>query len=466
MMESVKELIEIIRKRPKDGIILRYVDADRIHTITNDEFVSDVDSYIRGITRYFQGEPAGHHIALIAPTSIEYVEIVLAIELAGAVAVLINPLEEESEIGTMIERADVDLVIRKPTDYIVMDGIEDFGITEANGTIKDRAEVFSFLIYTSGTEGNMKGVMLSQRNVLTSAGDVTGVFGKIAAIRPDISFKSCYVMLPLYHVFGLSILFTAISGGVILDLCTNFKQFYRDLQLLGSEIIACPPMAIKMFVSDLMRGNRYKWGDGLKFIFSGAAKLPEDEQKIIIENGFFIAFGYGMTETAGPLAINCYLDKMGSVGRPSARTQVEIRDNEIFIRNNSVMLGYYKDPETTGKVLKDGWIATGDYGYIDEDGCLYITGRKKNLIILSSGENVSPEELENRLYKNTAIKECKVYEENDRIVADIFAPDSPAEEIHEFVKELNSLLPGFKRIYHVNLKDRELEKTASGKIKR
>jgi long-chain acyl-CoA synthetase len=225
-------------------------------------------------------------------------------------------------------------------------------------------------------------------------------------------------------------------------------------------------MAIKMFVSDLSRGKKNKWGSGLKFIFSGAAGLPLKELEAIMDNDVFIAFGYGMTEIAGPVAINSYMDKLGSVGKAAPRTRIEIRDNEIYIKNNSVMLGYYNDPEATAVAVKDGWIATGDYGYLDEEGFLYITGRKKNLIILSSGENVSPEELEARLYANRAVKECKVYEKGDRIAADIYAPEATEEEIRAFVSDLNGKLPGFKRIYSVRFLKSEMEKTASGKIKR
>ncbi len=465
-MNSIEELIKDIKGRAKDGILLRYADDAGLHSVTNEKFLSDVERYVRSLYRHFGDDTKGRHIAMVAPVGYEYVVGIFACELAGAVIVLLNPLEEESRIKDMLAKADVDLVIKEPGIFLNSSEDIDESGTEFDSLIKGAADDFAFLLFTSGTEGNMKGVMLSQRNVLASAGDVTGVFGGIASIRSDITFNSCYIMLPLHHVFGLSILFTAISGRVIVDMCIDFRQFFRDLQLMNSEIVACPPSAIKMFVNDLRRGNRSRWGKGLKFIFSGAATIPEDEQRLIAENNLFVALGYGMTELAGPATINCFMDKFASVGKAAPRTVIEIRDREIFIKNDSVMLGYYKDPEASEAVLRDGWIATGDYGYLDEEGFLFITGRKKNLIILSSGENVSPEELEKRLYENQSIKECRVYGERDKIVAEVYAPEATEAKISEFVDELNSRLPGYKRIYHVIFRDSELAKTASGKIKR
>ena len=130
------------------------------------------------------------------------------------------------------------------------------------------------------------------------------------------------------------------------------------------------------------------------------------------------------------------------------------------------MLGYYKNDEETNKILIDGYIHTGDLGYLDDDGYLFITGRKKNLIILSGGENVSPEELENYLYKNIKVLECKAYEKGDRIHVEIFAEESDQAEIKAYVAELNKHLPLYKRIYGIDFISNEYSKTSIGKIKR
>ena len=465
-MENIKERMQNIRKRPDDNVLLRYADDEGVHCVTKKEFVSDVERYMSGLCKHFGDKVEGRHIAIVAPACYEYVLALFAGELLGAVVILINPLEEKSRIQAMIENADTDLALFGRDGIAEIASEADDVKTDFENYIKALSDSFSFLVYTSGTEGVMKGAILSQRGILSAAGDVTGVFGKIASIRSDISFGSCYLMLPLYHVFGLSILFTGLAGGVVVDLCVDFRQFYRDLQLLNSEIVACPPMAIKMFVSDLKRGRKEKWGTGLKFVFSGAAALPAEAQRTIAENGYFVAFGYGMTELAGPSAINVYMQKFESVGKAAPRTEIEIRDKEIYIKNDSVMLGYYKNPEKTAEVLKDGWIATGDLGYVDADGFLFLTGRKKNLIILSSGENISPEELEDKLYTNEKIRECKVYARDEKIAVDIYAPGATEEEIRGFVGEVNSKMPMFKAISVIELKDSELPKTSTGKIKR
>ena len=188
-----------------------------------------------------------------------------------------------------------------------------------------------------------------------------------------------------------------------------------------------------------------------------------------------------MTECA-PL-ISCQVkdhidyDRADSVGRPGVCCEVRIVDGEIQVSGKQVMLGYYKDPESTAKVLVDGWLKTGDIGHLDEEGFLYVTGRSKNLIILSNGENVAPEELEMML------EDCKYIdgvvisanEDLDIITAEIYPAKSAVEKmgleevqslIRQAVKDKNQKLPIYKQIKLVNFRDQPFEKTTTLKIKR
>jgi long-chain acyl-CoA synthetase len=175
-----------------------------------------------------------------------------------------------------------------------------------------------------------------------------------------------------------------------------------------------------------------------------------------------------MTEASGNITCNFdVVNHLESVGKLVDGCEATVIDGEICIKYYGVMLGYYKDPEGTAEVLdKDGLLHTGDLGYFDDDGFLYITGRKKNLIILSGGENVSPEELEKAAYACPKVKECKAFESGDRIHLGVYCDADAQEEIKEFVAELNKKLPIYKRIYKVEFQDTEFEKTELGKIKR
>lgn len=192
--------------------------------------------------------------------------------------------------------------------------------------------------------------------------------------------------------------------------------------------------------------------------------------------GIELIQGYGMTEFSPRIAANVrgYVKKE-SVGFVIPGGEVKIEDGEILVKGKSRMIGYYKDEEETSKALCGEWLRTGDLGYIDEDNYLFITGRKKNLIILANGENVSPEELENKYNGWLLAKELMVYSEDGKIIAEMFPNEdfvkmkaiTNVEEV--FAKktdEINAELPLYKRIVKTIVRSSEFDKTASGKIKR
>jgi long-chain acyl-CoA synthetase len=174
-----------------------------------------------------------------------------------------------------------------------------------------------------------------------------------------------------------------------------------------------------------------------------------------------------MTETCGSVTYNFDMEKhSNSVGQAVDGVELCIIENEICVKSQDNMIRYYKNEIETEKILHDGMIFTGDLGYLDDDGYLYITGRKKNLIILSGGENVSPEELEELMYKNSLVRECRIFEKNDRIHVDVYADATDHEDIRKYISLLNKELPLYKRIYGIEFHNEELPKTATGKIMR
>ena len=220
------------------------------------------------------------------------------------------------------------------------------------------------------------------------------------------------------------------------------------------------------------------FGGRLKTIYSGGAYLRPELQKAYIDMGFNMAQGYGMTECSPRISTADPADKecAGDVGVIVNGCTVKTVDGEILVKSPSVMAGYYKDEaETVEALTPDGWLKTGDLGYVDEKNRIFITGRKKNLIILSNGENVSPEELENKFAGHDIVGDVLVYSEDNVITAEFFPAAEAVKNLSaaeteakllETVDSVNKTVSSAKAIRRVLLRDAEFEKTTSKKIKR
>jgi long-chain acyl-CoA synthetase len=185
----------------------------------------------------------------------------------------------------------------------------------------------------------------------------------------------------------------------------------------------------------------------------------------LLEKNIQIDVIFGMTESAGDGSW-CLVDEnhLGTIGKPDGNIAFRIVDGEILLKSDGVMKGYYKDSDETAKVIVDGWLHTGDMGYCDEDGYYYITGRKKNVIILSNGENVNPEEIEATFGACAAIEECLVYSDGKGICGDVYTSDR--DSAAAFIKAYNESMPMYRQVYKITYTDEPLPKTGSGKIKR
>jgi long-chain acyl-CoA synthetase len=218
----------------------------------------------------------------------------------------------------------------------------------------------------------------------------------------------------------------------------------------------------------LFSNVRKSFGGKLDFIISGGAPLNHKYVDGFRELGIQILNGYGITECSPVLSVNrnhYYRDN--SVGQILDGVQMKIIEGEICVRGAMVFKGYLHNEKETQNSFQDGWFKTGDLGYIDEDSFLYITGRKKNLIILSNGKNINPEELESYFHECDYIKEVMVYQKDDRIEAEVYLGTEMQgfdKQIQKDLEKINSKLPTYKNISKVHIRDTEFSKTASKKI--
>lgn len=470
----------------------------------------------------------GKKVAILSENSYYWVACYYSVITGKMTAVPLDPKLPDADIVDIMVRSGCNAVyyssdfvstveLMKKTEGVAVEHyikIEDFYslIEEGHNELKKGAENYlddevlpsdlAFIVYTSGTTGKSKGVMLSQENVASDC---------VASCRvmvggPAIGF------LPLHHAFSwVSALF---SGNLLTEwgfICRSLKDIQKDLQTYHPQNFSAVPLAVETiykkiwftakkegreellkkglkisnFLMKLGIDRRRKifsqvidgLGGNLELIVCGGAYLDEKYEKGMAEFGIQIINGYGITECSPAVTCN-RLDnyKPGSVGLPLPCNEIKIKDpdedgiGEICVRGKNVMMGYYNEPEATAEVFDGDWFLTGDYGYIDEDGFLFYRGRKKNLIVLSNGKNVSPEEIEDKLSTIDYVKEVVVDDEDGFITAEFFlntvdTPDAK-ERIRSDVNAINRKMPKYKQVTRVKTRDTEFPKTTTLKILR
>ena len=329
----------------------------------------------------------------------------------------------------------------------------------------------AFIMFTSGTTGRSKGVMLSEKNYFTAIKmyiDGQKVMPEVAPKDMDQLF-SHFTLVPMFHLSGFICYFAYGIQGWTLNLCADPRDMRRDMSMMHSDAMSTPPVLVEMIYNEIRRGNQEKL-NGLWNLSCSSAILDPQILRYLVEHGIYINQCYSMTELAGYGLLNVVQEgeHLRALGKPDGFCEVKLDETgEICVRGGAVMLGYYKDPEATAEAIdKDGWLHSGDLARVDEEGFYYITGRKKNLIILDSGENVSPEELEKLLGKCADIKECIVKEMGKKIGAVICCEPEKEQAVRTFVTELNRTLPLYKRISAVECTAEPLPRNALGKLLR
>ena len=468
-----------------DHVAIRYVAEDGKTVVEKKyrEYAQD----IRRMVAYLKAEVPdikGQRIVLLSRNCYEFCVASYGIILAGGVLVTLNQKKTWEELEYELGLVEPAIILNDGIDYGCRAELEaaygpklrpmDCYKETAPGELTNCVghDDLMMLMFTSGTTGRSKGVMLSERNMCASLHTYSEVAENWITNRLPAGQKlplSHMTLLPLFHMACFVCVMSYPPAGWALNLCGDIRDFYRDLGLMHSDVMASAPMLVETIYNDMKRG-RVSRLNGLWDLCCSSAALDPKMLLELAQNGFVVNQCYGMTETFGDGILNfTQVEKhMSAVGKPDDHVQYKLDETgEICIKGDCVMLGYYKDSEATEEVIDaDGWFHTGDLARMDEEGFYYITGRKKNLIILASGENVSPEELEKKLALCPAITECIVKEKGQKICAVIYCPEDKQEEVRAFVIEVNRSLPLYKRISTVEFTVEPLPRNALGKLLR
>lgn len=378
----------------------------------------------------------------------------------------------------------------------------------------------AILLFTSGTTSKSKAVMLSQKNIASN------VYA-MQCVEAIYSTDTNIAFLPFHHIFGSTCMVVMLAYGVRTVFPDGLRYIKKNLNEYGVSVFVGVPVLVeaiyKTIMKEVQKQGKTKLiniatkisnfllklhidlrrilfksiinelGGKLRFVISGGAPADSKIAKGFNDLGIEVVQGYGLTETSPVIAAeNKRCMKAGTVGIPMLNVKLEIENSdengigEIRVKGPNVMLGYYENEEATKEVLKDGWFYTGDLGYLDKNGCLAITGRSKNLIVLKNGKKVFPEELETLVNRLELVEECMVYgmpDEKDKndvklsikvvynkeIVKEKYS-DKTEEELYKIIwndiKEINKTLPRYKYIKGMILTDEELIKTTTKKVKR
>lgn len=293
-------------------------------------------------------------------------------------------------------------------------------------------------------------------------------------------------VLPVHHAYCLTMdILKGMTLGAIICINDSLLRVAKNIKLFQPNMILMVPLMIETMAKKLEDAaglppeivKKEVFGENFHTICSGGAYLNPAYIDLFRRYGITILQGYGMTECAPVISTTVPWNiRKESVGQLLPNCEAKTVDKELWVRGSSVMRGYYKMPEETAEALtEDGWLRTGDLGYVDEEKFVYLTGRKKNLIITKNGENVSPEELENKIGEHRLVQEILVREKNGVIEAEIFPDYEYAKKkeiteiqtvLQEVVDAYNKTAPAHKRVYSLKVRDTEFEKTPSKKIKR
>ena len=477
---------------------------------------TEFSAYLRAL-----GLKRGDHVAIVGENSPEWAISYFAVIWAGAIAVPLDARARTEHVKQVLGLSDSRFLIASAGFAEVLGNTATvehlIPMDKARGTQMDTEKTvpaeksepqdIADIVFTSGTTGNPKGVMLSHGSIMSNLETLYSAF-------PITDKDTAFSILPIHHVYEriVGILLSFYCGqAVFFSRSIKPREMLSDLKVARPSVWLNTPLVLekllqrieqtkaKNFLTRALPSKLFgkmakkRLGlDRLRLIISGGAALSEPVSEGLERYEFPLLQGYGMSETSAVIAANPFLKpKNASGGMVLENSEVEIRDvdsegiGEICVRGANVMSGYYKNPGATREILSDdGWLRTGDLGYFDHEGYLYITGRKKSVIVTKGGKNISPEEIEEKLTPLETVEEAIVFSPDDERILAVIFPDAEGiskklgqspqrgddERIWNILKseitKLNRRLEPHKRISHFAIAREELPKTTTRKIKR
>ena len=505
-IHTVRDLIDNSAETYGDKSFIKYLSGEKII----EKSFTELRENSLAICRYIRSVcPDKMHIAVIGKTTYEYITVLTGILISGNVFVPFAPNISAEEAVRLFEAGDIEAVFYesefddkvkeisrkyKKLKTIVNMGNADWftKIYKKYSSTSEYAKLSEIeldpkecatIIFTSGTTGNRKGVMLSSENLIAN----------ITYPELELSADDVYLsVLPMHHIFCFSCdYFKPLLDGLTVCLNGNMADIGKNLSVFQPTTMRLVPMICETLIRKVnIIHKKYPelspreaaekvFGKNIRWIAVGGAylgpKLIDEYEKY----GIMLRQGYGMTETSPKITTADYSEKNKDSSGKILKSICDVRivNGEIQVKGKSVMLGYYKKPEATAEVFTDdGYLRTGDLGRFSDDGAhLYVTGRKKNLIILANGENISPEEIEKKFVDEKIVKEVVVRAENDRIIAEIFTDNDYIESegiedvrgfISDLIRKANEGEKPEREIADFCLRDTPFPKTTTGKIKR
>lgn len=499
VIKNIRELVEIMDTQYHGKIAYEFLRDGQTVQMTYSEVVQKA----KAVSSFLQENKYRRAvIGILGSTSCSWVCTYLGVLLSDNIVVPMDNQLILEDYVTIINRVQVQIIfMEKKFKHLISDLMENcpslekvIVFEEEFCSINDisydtvlpiNPNDLAQFMFTSGTTGDSKIVMLSYQNIMTTVNAETRHYKANEVLLSVLPIFHCYEIF-IGQLGILKIGAKICINDKLENLLTNMQRFkpngiytvpliaenlLRNAKKVIAELGVEAPnesMSIDERRIYYSKVNDKAFGGNLRVVCCGGAKISTDFIREFEKLGIHFITGYGMTETTGTLTSNRVNKvKHGSVGYSvNKKISIRIDDGEVVVNSPGVMLGYYNCEQANKEIFtEDHWLKTGDIGYLDEDGYLYITGRKKNLIILENGKNVSPEELENYLLNIPNVLNAMVYESKKKIAGVIYAKTG-FEEIQAQVRLLNERLPMYKRIVEISFLDEEFPLTSSKKIKR